>query len=164
MFFGRSDHQPANELLYPYSFKQWTELSGEKIDPASYPVAEGKDLLTDAAGKKILAVKSWNSKKNQIQKTLRWILGDEPPKATNPGPLNFQNSENLGEAYYGTLISRPKPTERMGRVNLSPGHSKPGFGDYLYGYLYYPKAQEENMRNGTTRLPVIIYLHKYDYS
>ncbi len=162
--FGRSDHQPANEVLYPYSFKQWRELSGEKTDPSGYPVTKGKDLLTDYTGKKILSVKNWNDKKNQIQKTLRWILGDEPHRATNPGPLNFRNSENLGEAYYGTLIPRPKATERMGRVNLSPGHSKPGFGDYLYGYLYYPKGQEENMRNGTARLPVIIYLHKYDYS
>ncbi|MEO9052721.1 MAG: alpha/beta fold hydrolase, partial [Ginsengibacter sp.] len=162
--FGRSDHTPPNEQLYGYSFEQWSRLSKENINPFDYPVRKDKDLLTDSDGKKILSVNEWDNKKTQTQKTLRWILGDEPPKATNQGPLDFKNSENLGEAYYGTLINRPEATEQMGRLNLSPGHSKPGFGDYLYGYLYYPKRLEEKMKNGTAKLPVIIYLHKYDYS
>ena len=167
--FGRSNHKPINEQLYSYSFEQWTRISGEKINPVNYPVREGSDLLIESGGKNIHSIKEWIDKKTQIQKTLMWILGDEPPKVANPGPLNFKNSENRGEDYYGNFIARPEATLRMGRVNLSPGSpgdSKPGsgFGDFLYGYLYYPKQQEEKMRDGTAKLPVIIYLHKYDYS
>src|SRR5699024_6336617 len=83
---------------------------------------------------------------------------------TNKGPLDFEHSENLGESYYGSIIPRPKATSTMGRVTVAPGHSKPGFGDYLYGYLYYPKKMENKIKEGKANLHVIIYLHKYNYS
>src|SRR5665811_27619 len=59
----------------------------------------------------------------------------------------------------GTLniIQRPEASEFMGRQPVSPYD---GFGDYLYGYLYYPREKMEN----NEKLPVVIYLHEYDYS
>src|SRR5690625_6111940 len=44
----------------------------------------------------------------------------------------------------------------MERMAISPYS---GFGDYLYGYLYYPKE-----RKNEEKMPVVIYLHEYDYS
>jgi len=162
--FGRSNHKPDNELLYNYSFRGWCKLSGEKINPADYPPAGLNDLLTDSAGKDIHSTAGWEKKKRAIQKTLTWVLGETPPGVTNKGPMNFENCKNLGEAYFGNLIQRPEATAAMGRIPLAPGDNKPGFGDYLYGYLYYPEKLEERMKDGSVKLPVIIYLHAYDYS
>lgn len=162
--FGRSDHKPENKLFYHYSFKQWRSRSGENINPKRYPVKNAEDLLKTANGKKIKAVKAWEEKKAAIQKTIKWAMGSKPPGVTNRGPLDYQTSENLGESYYGNMIPRPEATSSMGRVTVAPGHSKPGFGDYLYGYLYYPRDQEKKMKQGKVQLPVIIYMHKYNYS
>lgn len=162
--FGRGDHKPEDELLYNYSFKKWRNISKENIDPLNFPVHKSDDLLTDSKGRSIHLLQDWKQKKNSIQETIKWIFGEEPPGVINMGPLNYKNTRNSGEDYYGNLIGRPTETADMGRIPIAPGHSKPGFGDYLYGYLYYPKDQEENIENGMADLPVIIYLHEYNYS
>ena len=47
----------------------------------------------------------------------------------------------------------------MGVMAISPYS---GFGDHLYGYLYYPSDEKGNLKN--EKSPVVIYLHEYDYS
>jgi dienelactone hydrolase len=47
----------------------------------------------------------------------------------------------------------------MGVMNVSPYN---GFGDQLFGYLYYPLNAEGKIKGDN--LPVVIYLHEYDYS
>jgi dienelactone hydrolase len=47
----------------------------------------------------------------------------------------------------------------MGRMAITPYKE---FGDYLYGYIYYPKNQAGNIKLG--KLPAVIYQHEYDYS
>jgi len=47
----------------------------------------------------------------------------------------------------------------MGRMAITPYKE---FGDYLYGYLYYPKDSAGNIKAG--KLPALIYQHEYDYS
>ena len=162
--FDRSDHKPPNELLYNYSFEQWKQWSGERIDPMEYPQLKGGQLLVDGAGQSINSINDWQQKRAAINRMIQWALGITPPGTINTGPLDFKTSKNLGESYYGNMIPRLEPTSTMGRVTVAPGHSKPGFGDYLYGYLYYPKAQEEQIKKGQIKLPVIIFLHKYNYS
>ena len=47
----------------------------------------------------------------------------------------------------------------MGVMAINPYS---GFGDHLYGYLYYPSNEKGNLKN--EKSPVVIYLHEYDYS
>lgn len=162
--FDRTEHKPKNELFYNYSFKQWREISKENIEPLDYPVKDSMGLLIDSDGKKINTEADWENKKKDVIDNVQWILGKQPAGITNKGPLDFKHSDNRGEAYFGSFITRPKETAEMGRISVSPGLSKPGFGDYLYGELYYPKDQEQRMKEGTTKIPVIIYPHKFDYS
>lgn len=157
--FHRSNRKPENRLLYDHSFEDWRKLSGEKIDPRTYAPKPTGDLLIKDRGAKINTVKDWETKKANIQKTLQWALGESPAGVTNPGPLKW--NEGAGEDYFGNVLRRPEPDSLMGRMALTPYNE---FGDYLYGYLYYPKHREAEIRRGGARLPVVVYLHEYDYS
>ena len=156
--FKRSDHKPENRLFYNYSFDKWCELSGEKVNPKSYPVKGIEDQLKAENGNNISSVSEWESKKSNIRKQLQWVLGDEPPGVINPGPGSLIKG-GPGENSFGSSLIRPQPTARMGMMAITPYS---GFGDYLFGYLYYPRDKQGNLKN--KKSPVVIYLHEYDYS
>lgn len=157
--FGRTNRKPENRLNFPYSFDQWRKLSGEQIDPQDYPVKGIEDLQIDAVTRgKITTAANWQRKRADIQKTLRWALGDEPPGVTNPGPKQFQ-SGGRGENSFGSFLVRPQGTKEMGVAAIAPYN---GFGDQLFGYLYYPINEQGSLKSDKT--PVVIYLHEFDYS
>jgi cephalosporin-C deacetylase-like acetyl esterase len=156
--FKRSDHKPENRLFYNYSFEQWRELSREKINPQDYPVRTLDDLEMDAANNKITTVTGWENKKAGIRRELRWALGDEPAGVINPGPGRLRKGGS-GENSFGSFLIRPQPTPKMGMMTITPYN---GFGDQLFGYLYYPIDEKGNLKSNKT--PVVIYLHEYDYS
>jgi len=85
-------------------------------------------------------------------------LGDEPPGVINLGPRHFLKGEE-DENSFGSFLVRPQTTERMGVMPVSPYN---GFGDQLFGYLYFPSDKHGNLKN--KKSPVVIYLHEYDYS
>jgi len=156
--FKRSDHKPGNRLFYNYSFEKWCELSGEKINPMNYPARGLDDVDTDAQNNKIVSVAGWDKKKSEILKTLQWGLGDEPPGVINPGPGSLDRG-GRGENNFGSFLERPRPAPTMGMMAISPYN---GFGDQLFGYLYYPVDEKGNLKN--KKSPVVIYLHECDYS
>ncbi len=156
--FGRSSEKPQNKLYFSYSFDNWCKLSGEKVNLQNYPVRNTGDLLLDDNSKTINSVDGWEAKKPQIKKKIRWVLGDQPPGVTNFGPRNFK-VKGVGEESFGNIIPRPVETDKMGCVEFSPYH---GFGDQLFGSLYYPKKKIETLEKG--KLPVVIYLHEYDFN
>ena len=156
--FKRSDHKPENKLFYNYSFEKWTELSGEKINPANYAV-KVNGLATDAQNKKITTREAWENKRAEIRKNIQWLLGNEPPGVINPGPRVFNKNNRVDEHSFGSFLDRPRATATMGRMPVSPYY---GFGDQLFGYLYYPAENNGDLKRED--LPVVIYLHEYDYS
>lgn len=154
--FKRTAHRPENKLYYNYTFEGWKVRSKETINPLNYPSKGGHGI--DAIAGKNLSKEDWDVKKSEIKKQLRWIMGDEPPGLTNPGPERLENG-GAGEEYFGTVLKRPVVTPRMGRMAVTPYKE---FGDYLYGYIYYPKDKAGNIKAG--KLPALIYQHEYDYS
>lgn len=155
--FKRSDRKPENKLRFTYTFDQWRNRSKETIDPRQYEAKRIQSLGTYVNGRTI-SVKDWRNKKLEIQSQVQTMLGEKPTGVTNLGPQHLENG-GAGEAYFGTFLSRPEPSFTMGRMAITPYK---GFGDYLYGYLYYPKGQDGKMKGG--KLPVVIYQHEYDYS
>ncbi len=117
--FRRSSHKPGNRLFFNYSFENWCNLSGEKINPESYPVKDIDDLLTDAGNNMITSVNGWENKKSEIKKKLQWALGDEPPGVINPGPGTLRRG-GAGENSFGSYLVRPQPTPEMGVMAISP--------------------------------------------
>ena len=153
--FNRTPHQPENKLFYNYSFDKWLELSGEKINLTDFPEHKSNALLDS---KNLKSPDKWKPIENQVKEKVQWALGDEPPGVTNPGPRSLKRS-GRGEGSFGTFLTRPKATANMGRMDVTPYS---GFGDQLFGYLYYPL--NENGEPINKNLPVVIYLHEYDYS
>ncbi len=149
--FNRSDYPPENRLFTSYSFEEWTRLSGEKVNLNSYPEKTGEALNANS-------IQEWENQKSEILKQINWVLGDEPAGVTNPGPGSLQRA-GRGEDSFGTFLTRPRGTEKMGVMPVSPYN---GFGDQLFGYLYYPLNETGKMKSNN--LPVVIYLHEYDYS
>lgn len=156
--FKRTDHKQGNRLFYNYTFEKWEELSGENINPESYPVKDQNDLLSYDSNNKISSVAAWESKKVNINNQIRWGLGDEPAGVYNPGPGKFSTA-GRGENNFGTYLERPLRVSNAGVMAITPYN---GFGDQLFGYLHYPVGKEGELLN--KKLPVVIYLHEYDYA
>jgi cephalosporin-C deacetylase-like acetyl esterase len=156
--FKRSSHKPENRLFYNYTFEKWCEISGEKIDPMSYQAKGIDDLMTDEKSNAINSLTAWESKRADIRKRIQWALGEEPAGVTNPGPGSLEKG-GRGEVSFGTFLERPRATPSMGVMAISPYN---GFGDQLFGYLYYPLDEKGKIKN--IDLPVVIWLHEYDYS
>ena len=156
--FHRSTYRPACKLVCDYSFEKWCALSREQVNPGDYPVRNLDDLETDEQGAKIASRLGWEKKRAAIRRKLQWALGDEPPGVTNPGPGSLGKG-GRGETNFGSCLVRPQPTPSMHVMAVSPYD---GFGDQLFGYLYYPVDGKGKPRSD--KMPVVIYLHEYDYS
>ncbi|MGV8091406.1 MAG: alpha/beta fold hydrolase [Mangrovibacterium sp.] len=156
--FGRNDYKPESRLFYDYSFEKWLKLSGEKVGPAGFPERTSGDFFRTKSSEKITSLTDWGKRKAEIRGNIGWVLGDEPPGVTNPGPGSLAKG-GRGENTFGTFLVRPQATSRMGVMAVTPYN---GFGDQLFGYLYYPKDEKGNPVS--KKLPVVIYLHEFDYS
>jgi len=156
--FKRGGPKPENKLLYNYDFEDWKRISKEDINPLNWPVIGLDSILSMEAGRSIKSVGDWDSKRQALLKQIRWIMGEQPGLVTNLGPRSMQKGGE-GEDNFGSFLPRPAETAQMGVMKVTPYH---GFGDYLYGNLYYPKGK---VKPGVSaKFPLIIYLHPYDYS
>ncbi|CAG5000802.1 hypothetical protein DYBT9275_02535 [Dyadobacter sp. CECT 9275] len=156
--FNRNGPKPENKLLYHYTFEKWLTLSGEKTDPLDWPERTAKEMLITPRGKQIGTAKDWEIRKEEILKSIRWTLGEEPAGLHHNGAQHLKNN-GAGEDNFGSFLPRPVETSAMGIMKITPYK---GFGDYLYGNVYYPKNKVKDGQR--TKLPAIIYLHPYDYS
>ncbi|WP_294080783.1 alpha/beta fold hydrolase [Proteiniphilum sp. UBA5384] len=154
--FGKSDRKPENKLFHNYSFEKWREISKEDIKPTDYEIIEKK--CGENSSNIPLDIKEWEKKRKSIKDNIRWILGDEPPGVKNLGPQSVKDG-GRGEQSSGTLLKRPRETKSMKTMAITPYI---GFGENLFGYLYYPVDNKGNIKD--EKLPLVIYLHEYDYS
>lgn len=154
--FKRSKQKPENKLLFDYTFRAWLKLSGENINPLTFPEQKQNEPLSNKAGEPIHSTSEWEKKKVGILNAISWLTGEEPAIVSNPGPVALAN-RGTGEDNFGSFLPRPMATAEMAVMRITPYK---GFGDYLYGNLYYP----QNKVKAGEKVPVIIYLHPFDYS
>ena len=158
--FGRSQVKPENKLNYTYSFEDWLKKNDEGRLRANMPrnSKNGRAQSGDFAG---ASLREWEAGREVIKSQIEWMLGEKPPGVANPGPVGLENA-GAGEDSFGSFIQRPRENSKMKVMPVSPYH---GFGDNLFGYLYYPQGGEAGSSNGRGKgLPVVIYLHEFDYS
>ncbi|NND31000.1 MAG: alpha/beta fold hydrolase [Saprospiraceae bacterium] len=138
--FERGTIKPDNHLFYDYSFSKWLDLSGEMIDPLTYPAKGINDLMLAHNGLNIQDTMAWKKKVIEIRQRIKWGLGEEPA-SIGPG----QQSDYLHE-----VVGLPSVAPDIERQPLS------------LGYLYLPA--EHSREQNAEKLPVVIYLHEYAYS
>ncbi len=102
--FGRGSIKPDNYLFYDYTFSKWVGLSGEMIDPLSYPEKGIDDLLLDAKKKIIRNSSAWEEKVQDIRNRINWGLGVEPP-SIGPGQQTDYLQEVVGLPRVGSDIT-----------------------------------------------------------
>ena len=139
--FERGNIQPDNKLYYDYSFSKWLQLSGENINPLSYPLKETAQLLVDDQKKPIKTLSQWEQKSADIKKHIAWGLGEEP-SSVGPG----QHTD-----YMRDVVGYPRIRSDVETTSM------------LFGQLF--MSTETKKQTGTPeKKPVVIYLHEYAYS
>jgi pimeloyl-ACP methyl ester carboxylesterase len=150
--FGRSTRTWSNNLLFPWDFEKWRANSKETVDLSRLP-------------------------KQDIRKSIEWMLGDEPARMPPPagrggrgGPAAPQVAapEGRGVTNPGQVVPDLVSwvIQRGGNSFgwLEPQRSQTvsrslNFGYNVRGDLYYPANTAAH-----AKLPVVIWLHGYSYS
>lgn len=151
--FGRSDRKPENKLYHNYSFEDWLKISDQQVNLVDYEIIKIPNSM-----KKCENIQEWEKERITIKDNIKWILGDEPAGVKNRGPRSLKDG-GQGEQRIGTLLTRPRETKTMKIMSITP---YTGFGENLFGYLYYPVDEKGALKDGN--LPIVIYLHEYDHS
>jgi pimeloyl-ACP methyl ester carboxylesterase len=82
--FGRGDIKPENKLYYNYTFSKWLGLSGQMVDPKSWPAKGIDDLLINRKVLRYNDPSAWQQKVPEIRQRINWGLGEEPPASCPP--------------------------------------------------------------------------------
>ena len=134
-------------MFYNYSFETWRASNEQHVNPLDHgQIPIDLDTYTRDRDK-------WKEGRQTIKENLQWMLGDEPAGVTNPGPGRLDRG-GPGESRFGSFLTRPRETSSMKIMAITPYN---GFGDNLFGYLYYPA--DESGQPVNKNLPVVIYLH-----
>ena len=142
--FGRRVHPKLETWTNGYTFENWRAISGQSLDPRTYPV---RDQHVSALSPEKL--------KQQIE----WALGEEPPGAPNmqlrANPLEVSSVEG----WLAGLFKRPSADasvrDRIAKEGMA--WTEVPFGDGLKADLFYPAGHKSG------RLPVVVWLHPYTY-
>jgi dienelactone hydrolase len=157
--FGLSEYDDPTRRYHEFSFEQWRRDSAPDIDASTHPEHGLDDLLIDD-GSPIDAVDVWENQTPEIRERIRWSLGEQPARASNPAEPSFDAVNRGGKPdYLAAVISRPEPSESIGKRWLSPSRT---YGERIDGDLYYPNPGEDGRPN--EELPAIIWLHPYSYN
>ena len=132
MRLGRRPLDWSDDLMYTYTFDTWCELTGEEVDPKSFPARGLDDLLVNEAGEGIDTPENWAAKRQDITERVMWALGELPERPTVTSPTVAE-------------VASTDPYLRKGELAL---------GDGLVAHLTYPAK-------GCGPFPVAIYLHAY---
>jgi dienelactone hydrolase len=161
--FGRRSFPAPRIWIHGYDFDQWRERAGEAIDPGSFAERRPGDFLLDAGGAPIADVARLAARRAEIQKAIRWCLGDEPPGAPLPAQSKTRGFGLVETGWQGQLLERP--TGVGGAISAT----RVDYGDDLQGELYFPtsvgaKAGGRVFLRLGAELPLVVWLHAYSYN
>ncbi len=140
--FGRGDFPVPDMAIYP-TYEQWQKLSGEEIDPKTFPTNTLEGLMLGAGGATIKTTEQWQQKREEIRERVVWGLGNAPQYA----------EARLGK--YGSEAGHV--ATMLGRGSVPRGLQKQSwnFGNYIAGDLYFPT----NADKSGPRLPAVVWVH-----
>ncbi len=142
-----------------YSFDGWRRITGEQLDPLSYPKRRVGDFLTRADGKPMEASADWAAARPPLRDRIASFLGEPPPMAPFKAARKLSDRVMASEGWLATLYSRPADTPSLRDTGMGVAHV--AFGDGLAGELFHPAAQERKPASG--KWPVVVWLHPYSY-
>jgi dienelactone hydrolase len=140
--FGRRAQPKVERWIHGYTFDEWRRLSGENINPSSYPVSRFNP--SDDAATRL--------------KRVQWALGDEPAGVKRLAVTKLPSSGS-GDGWLAGLFRRPgaDAATRARLANEGMRWAEIPFGDDLKADLFYPADKPAG------KWPVVIWLHAYSY-
>jgi pimeloyl-ACP methyl ester carboxylesterase len=168
--FGRNNFPKRETWILGYTFEDWRKLSGEKIDPLTYPKRSVGDFLMQDGGRAITLTAEWKKKKQSIRRNISSVLGEAPPRLPFPGNHSIADRILATDGWLATLYRRPAKDdwggygdryqrERLARQGI--GSTGIPFGNSLMGDLFYPLGADGKPKAG--KWPVIVWLHQHSY-
>ncbi|MEZ5363617.1 MAG: alpha/beta hydrolase [Bryobacterales bacterium] len=151
--FGRGDYALHEDWVQGYTFDGWRDLSGDEIDPTSYPERETGDVLRFLDGGGVANKDAWQDRAAEIREHMQWALGEEPPGTEFPPREALEGLGLTSDGWLGDLHGRPLKLDGGGATSLP-------FGDDLAGELYYAGQDDKPAH---TNMPVVIWLHQHAY-
>lgn len=170
--FNRSSRTWTNEFVFPWSFEDWRERTGERFDLAQFPER--------SASTRVSSLAEWEPRAAALRRSVQWMLGEAPPSLPTsgrrapppggrvrplpPGPTVIAqgrtgNPGQLVPDVPAWVISRGG--QEFGWLEPEKNHVESRrirFGHNVTGELYYPKDVV-----AARKLPVVIWLHGYNY-
>lgn len=174
---GRSKAKWYNDEMFPWDYEQWVANSGESVNLNKFPDKLNTDILASDNGT-ISTKAQWQTKVEQIQDNIKWILGEEPPMMQPVsrrggfgmrGGRGFRGFNMRGQAGPNPGQIAPVVDEWViGRNIQEFGWTDPerssvtsrtiSFGYNVSGKIYTSSDAPENKK-----LPAVIWLHSYSY-
>jgi dienelactone hydrolase len=151
--FGRGDYALHEDWVQGYTFEDWRDLSGEDIDPASYPARVTGNVLQFLDGGTVTSKTGWPDRAAEIREHMRWALGEEPPGTEFPAREALDGLGLASDGWLGDLHGRPLKLAGGGATELPFGHD-------LSGELYYAG---QDGKPAKPNMPVVIWLHPHAY-
>jgi hypothetical protein len=96
--FGRRPRPKQETWVNGYTFENWRRLSGESIDPSSYPPRDFR-IPQARSGLETL--------RDKLRKQVEWALGEEPPGAPNMQLRHMPLEVSSVEGWLAGLFRRP---------------------------------------------------------
>lgn len=159
--FDRGDFDEPSQRYHEFSFEEWATNATADVDVQSYPKRGLDDILTSSGGDAITTVDVWEAHAATVQDRIRWGLGEQPARASEPSASSYDTIEQRPgrEDFTNDVIGRPEATATRGKLRISPSEA---YGERVGGDLYYPTEESEDHPNG--ELPVVLWLHPYAYN
>jgi dienelactone hydrolase len=139
--FGRRPRPKSETWIHGYTFEDWLQLSGERLDARSHPI--GRFVPDDQPAAR--------------RKRIEWALGTEPPGASRltSGRLTTTGGGHWLAAMFGRPGADAAARERVTKEGMA--WAQLPFGDDLQADLFHPPGRPAG------KWPVIIWLHGYSY-
>jgi len=148
--FGRRPRAKSETWIHGYTFDDWRRLSGQSLDPLSYPVRSLR--LPDTK-------EAFEAARDGLRKQIEWAIGEEPPGAPNAQLRRMPLEVSSSEGWLAGLFRRPS-ADSATRARIEQegmAWTEIPFGDGLKGDLFSPAGNRQG------KLPVVIWLHPYSY-
>ena len=143
--FGQRTYPRREVWINGYTFERWKKLSGQSIDPSTFPPAGHRELSTQ-----------WSdATKQAILQKITWAMGDEPAGVHFPARHELQGPVMTNEGWISLQLGRPFKNPSMGAVGLP-------YGDDLKADFYFPVDANGSPRGG--HWPVVVWMHPYAYA
>lgn len=168
--FGRKPFPKREVWTLGYTFENWKHITGEQIEPMSYPKRETGDFLKTENGQTIASTEQWEEKKKLIRQHILEILGDAPAQLPFPSPHTLSFHSECTDGWLASIYGRPGKDhwggygDRLAGQRLrEKGIDALGlpFGNELFGNLFFPLDSTGQPKPG--KLPVVIWLHPHCY-